>query len=60
MTVRILFTAVALALLITTGCKTSSRYQPSCAPAVVATTRVQPACPPGQMPPPPPFVPAPR
>jgi len=61
MTVRFLYVAVAVAMLITTGCRTSSRYQASCPPAVVATTPVQAPCPQGQLPPPPPpFVPAPR
>ncbi len=47
MALRIMTLFVALALLTASGCKTSSsNYQrPACAPAVVATTPVQPACP---------------
>ena len=54
MTLRILYVAIAMAMLITTGCRTSASYQPSCPPAVVATAPVVPPCPPGQLPPPPP------
>ncbi len=55
MALRLLSCVLALGLLITSGCKsTSSNYRPPCAPAVVATVPVQPSCPPpGVVPPPP-------
>ena len=60
MALRILSATLALALLITAGCRTSSRYQPQCCgPAVVATAPVAPACPQPcaqQVPPPAPIV----
>jgi hypothetical protein len=61
MAFRMLTLAAVLAMLTTTGCKTSSsNYQrPACAPAVVATTPVQPACP-GPVPAPAPIPVVPR
>ena len=65
MALRMLYVAVALTMFVTTGCRTSSRYQPACPPTVVGTAPVQPACPTGpapcpngQLPPPPPPFPA--
>ena len=56
MALRSLSVVLALGLVITSGCKsTSSNYRPACPPAVVATTPVQPACAPGQLPAPPPI-----
>jgi hypothetical protein len=52
MALRSLYFVLALGLLITSGCKTSSNYRAPCPPAVVATVPVQPVCPPGQCPPP--------
>jgi hypothetical protein len=45
MALRILTCVVALGLMFTTGCANRSNYQPSCAPAVVATAPVGPSCP---------------
>jgi hypothetical protein len=50
MTLRFLTVMFALTLLVVTGCRTTSRYQPPCPPAVVATAPVAP-CPPGAVPP---------
>ena len=62
MALRCFYFLVALSMLIGSGCKSRSNYQPANRPAVVAVTPVAPApCPPGQVPaPPPPGVVAPR
>lgn len=61
MALRCCYFVLALSMLIGSGCKHQSNCRPSCPPAVVATTPVAPACPPGQVPVPPPPVPvAPR
>lgn len=54
MALRCLFVVVALTLVSVTGCRTRSNYRPACAPAIVATSPVQPPCPQGQAPVPPP------
>ena len=59
MALRFTFAVLALSLVFVTGCRSRSNYQPTCAPAIVATNPVQPPCPNAQVPPPPPpFVPA--
>lgn len=53
-----IYISVAVVMLVITGCRTSSRYQPSCPPTVVSSAPVAPACPQPacapQLPPPPP------
>ncbi len=58
MALRSLYVVLALSVLVVTGCRTRSNYQPTCAPAIVAVSPVQPPCPQGQLPPPPPVLPA--
>ncbi|MSQ96412.1 MAG: hypothetical protein EXR98_17920 [Gemmataceae bacterium] len=58
MALRFTYAVLALTLILATGCRTRSNYRPACAPAIVATNLVQPPCPPGQLPPPPPVLPA--
>ena len=57
MALRMLYISLAIAMLISSGCRNRSNYQPSCQPAVVATAPACPApCPaPGAPIPPPPF-----
>lgn len=55
MALRMMSVVLALSMLVATGCRSRSNYQPACAPAVVAVTPVAPApCPQGQVPVPPP------
>ena len=56
MALRMLSVVIAMTLLVASGCRTTARYQPAFAPAVVATAPVAPACPQGQLPPPPPVL----
>ena len=50
MALRCLYVVLAFSMLIATGCRSRSNYQPTCAPAVVSAVPVQPTCPPGQVP----------
>jgi hypothetical protein len=59
MAIRILSVVLALSMVIATGCRSRSNYQPAVAPAVVAVQPVHsasPSCPQGQpgLPTPPP------
>ncbi|MBI2805339.1 MAG: hypothetical protein HYX68_10220 [Planctomycetes bacterium] len=61
MALRFCYVVLALTLVIASGCRSRSSYQPTYAPAVVATTPAPAPCPQGQIPaPPPPGVLVPR
>jgi hypothetical protein len=53
MALRSLYFVLALSLLIATGCRRTSNYQPGCCGPAAVAPACPPPCPPGQIPPPP-------